>query len=136
MFLIFVFKILHAFSFLEKVSDVYTKFISEDERENFFKSPVWAMLVSARKTRLDFGENNLTSHFQLPFEECVSVVLKENFTNPLIDVLLSTPPSSMVSKSEDLELIEILARHSYQRQGTSSIFQFSFYTFQLKIRYI
>ena len=104
--------------FIDEVSDVFNKFIPEDERDSFLKSPVWAMLVSARKTRLDFGDNNLTSHFKLPFEECVSVVLKENFTDPLIDVLLSTSPSSTISKSEDLELIEILARHSYQRKGT------------------
>ena len=75
------------------------------------------MLVSARKTRMDFSNDNLLSHFKLSFEECVSVVLKENFTDPLIDVLLSYPPSSTLNKTDDLELIEILARHHFQRKG-------------------
>ena len=118
------------FQFIEEIPDTYKAFIPKDERENFLQSPVWAMLVSARKTRLDFGKSNLTSQFKLSFEECVSVVLKENFTDPLIDVLLSVPPSSTTSKSEDLELIEILARHSYQRKGISklSLFMLLFYS--------
>lgn len=47
----------------------------------------------------------------------VSIVLKESFSDPLIDVLLSMPPASNINKTSELELIEILARHSYQRKG-------------------
>ena len=47
----------------------------------------------------------------------VSVVLKESFSEPLIDVLLSMPPASNINKTLELELIEILTRHSYQRKG-------------------
>ena len=100
-----------------EVSKEYEKLIPEDQRDEFLKSPVWTMLMSARKTRMDFSDDNLLSHFKLSFEECVSVVLKENFTDPLIDVLLSYPPSSTLNKTDDLELIEILARHHFQRKG-------------------
>lgn len=63
------------------------------------------------------GEDNLEMKFQVFLREFLNVSLKENFTDPLIDVLLSVPPSSTINKTDDLELIEILARHSFQRKS-------------------
>jgi len=91
--------------------------VEDNQLNAFVGSPVWSLLISAKEKKVISGDENLDLHYKLSLKDCVNVVLKENFTDPLIDVLLSYPPSSTINKSEDLELIEILARHSFQRKG-------------------
>ena len=85
--------------------------------ELFLNSPAWALMLIPEDIRVRFGDDNIEFREKIKMEKFVSVVLKENFTDPLIDVLLSIPPSTTISKIEELELVEILARHSFQRKG-------------------
>lgn len=100
-----------------ETSVVFKNFIGEEKAEELLVSPVWMITISPRDSKVTSGADNLHMQFSLPFEHCVSSVLKDNFTEPLIDVLLSSSPTSTINKTADLALIEILARHPFQRKG-------------------
>lgn len=109
----------HLYSYLLdcEIPSVFRQLIPSEKVEEFLQSPVWALSMGPRDTRMQLNTDNFVLQFGLPLEHCVSSVLKDNFTEPLIDVLLSYSPTSNINKTEDLNLIEILARHSFQRKG-------------------
>lgn len=99
----------------EKLPETVVKYLHH--KEDFLGSPAWCLMLMSGNAKVTDGEDNLEMKFQVFLREFLNVSLKENFTDPLIDVLLSVPPSSTINKTDDLELIEILARHSFQRKS-------------------
>lgn len=97
-------------------AQTYEELVPHTQMNDFLRSPVWTMIISAKETRVCTSTENLSKTYHIPLKDCLNYVLKDNFTDPLVDVLLSYPPSSTTNKSEDLDLIEILSRHSFQRR--------------------
>ena len=103
---------------------MFSKLIPDINTENFLTSPAWTVAIGPREKHVEFSTKNISLNFKLPVEHCISSVVKDNFTEPLIELLLSYSPSSKSSKSGDLELIEILARHAFQRKGKNNLYVF------------
>jgi len=47
----------------------------------------------------------------------VNELVLTNLLLPVIDLMMSTPPSSAISKVAELELLTIMARHDDHKQG-------------------
>ena len=72
----------------------------------------WICLPS--DSQLQHSDDNIEMTTSIPMSDLLGKVLEEHFTDPLIDVTLSMPPSSNINKLDELGLIEILARHTHQ----------------------
>jgi len=90
---------------------------TDNDNKYFLYSPAWCLILSPLNTKVKYGDDNLEFNIDIPLGEFINVVLKDNFSDPLIDVLLSMPPGSNINKTSELELIEILARHQFQRKA-------------------
>ena len=44
-------------------------------------------------------------------------LVQNNILLPVMDLMMSTPPSSAISKVSELELLTIMARHDDHKQG-------------------
>ena len=93
--------------------------------------PSWCWIYMPNDMKLNYSEDNIKLDTQIQMKDLLGTVLEENFTDPLIDVILSMPPSSNVNKLDELGLIEILARHYHQMKAIVSIAGFLEYLFEL-----
>lgn len=94
-------------------------------------SPSWCWIYMPNDMQIKFSEDNIELNTEIQMSDLLGAVLEENFTDPLIDVILSMPPSSNINKLDELSLIEILARHYHQRKGIVSTAGFLEYLFEL-----
>ncbi|XP_047128177.1 uncharacterized protein LOC100208776 [Hydra vulgaris] len=96
-------------------SIVYQLFMKSKD-VSFLYSPAWCLVLTCHHCEVVHGVQNITKHMLLPLGELVSAILQENFTMPLIDVLLAVPTTTTLCKTEELKQVEILARNSFQRR--------------------
>ena len=109
------------FSFVvDQPSIVFKKFL-KNEDFSFLCSPAWCLILTSQHCEVIHGVENLTMQLSLPMSELISAMLQENFTIPLIDVLLAVPTTTTLCKTEELKQLEILARHFFQRKGITFV---------------